>query len=75
MSDVLEGEELVASLRQLVISFRPYIREAGSAEQAEEALLHMEEINENFHRYMSYSAFNLSLNKSEFLLYWVGLEK
>lgn len=50
MAELLEGEDLVKSLKQLVISFGPYIREAGSAEQAEELLLHMEESDENFHR-------------------------
>ena len=47
----LESEELVQNLRQLVISFEPHIREAGSAEQAEDSLLHLEENDENFHRF------------------------
>ncbi|XP_076469965.1 protein broad-minded-like isoform X2 [Babylonia areolata] len=47
----LEGEELLNNLRQLIYSFEPYIREAGSAEQAEETLLHLEENDENFHKH------------------------
>ena len=50
MPDHLAGEELVASLKQLVISFCPYIKESGSVEQAEDSIVHMEENNENFHR-------------------------
>ena len=46
----LESEELVQNLRQLLISFEPQLREAGSAEQAEDCLLHLEENDENFHR-------------------------
>ncbi|KAL8584561.1 hypothetical protein ACOMHN_016880 [Nucella lapillus] len=47
----LEGEDLMNSLRHLIYSFEPYIREAGSAEQAEETLLHLEENDENFHKH------------------------
>ena len=53
MADHLEGEELVASLKQLVISFCPYIKEAGSVEQAEDSIVRMEENNENFHRFVA----------------------
>ena len=52
MADHLDGEELVASLKQLVISFCPYIKESGSVEQAEDSIVHMEENNENFHRFV-----------------------
>ena len=52
VTDHLEGEELVASLKQLVISFCPYIKESGSVEQAEDSIVHMEENNENFHRFV-----------------------
>lgn len=48
----LEGEELLVSLRQLIQSFEPHIREAGSADQAEDTLLHLEENDENFHKYV-----------------------
>lgn len=47
----LEHEDLVQSLKQLVISFEPHIREAGSADNVEETLRHLEENDENFHRY------------------------
>ena len=50
MAEKLEGEELVTSLKQLIISFSPYLKEAGTVEQAEETLLHLEENDENFHR-------------------------
>ena len=49
-----EGDDvtdLTKSLKQLLTSFTPYIREAGSAEQTEQAILHLEESDENFHRY------------------------
>ena len=46
-----EGEEqLIKGLKQLVIHCMPLLREAGNAEGAEEALIHMEENDENFHR-------------------------
>lgn len=48
----LESEDLVQNLRQLVISFEPHIREAGSVEHVEETLHHLEENDENFHRYV-----------------------
>ncbi|XP_052063658.1 protein broad-minded-like isoform X2 [Mytilus californianus] len=47
----LEGEDLVQNLRQLVISFEPQIREAGTVDQSEEALYHLEENDEHFHRH------------------------
>jgi hypothetical protein len=50
----LEGEVLLNSLRQLIFSFEPYIREAGSADQAEETLLHLEENDENFHKLVTF---------------------
>ncbi|KAK2153058.1 hypothetical protein LSH36_309g01038 [Paralvinella palmiformis] len=46
-----EIDELVASLKQLLPSFAPHIKDAGSVEQAEPALVHMEENDENFHKY------------------------
>jgi len=51
----LEGDELVQNLKQLLISFEPHIREAGSSDQAEEAILQLEENDENFHRFVKYS--------------------
>lgn len=47
----LEGEGLLNSLRQLIHSFEPYIREAVSTDQVEETLLHLEENDENFHKH------------------------
>ena len=47
----LEGEQLYRSLRQLVLSFEPHIRDAESLSQTEEALQHLEENDENFHKY------------------------
>ena len=62
----LEGEVLLNSLRHLIFSFEPYIREAGSPEQAEEMLLHLEENDENFHKFVSpeYGLLSLSLSLS-----------
>ena len=50
MTHKLEKERLDKSLKQLIVAFEPYIRDAGSVERAEEALLHLEENDENFHR-------------------------
>ena len=46
----LEGDDLVTSLRQLVVSFAPHIKVAGSAERALDAITHLEEYDEKFHR-------------------------
>lgn len=50
MSEKLEGEGLVSCLRQLIVNCEPFLREAGSLDQAEDALLHLEENDENFHK-------------------------
>ena len=52
MSDKLSGDALVNSLRQLIISFEPLIKEADSRGQAESTLLHLEENDALFHRYV-----------------------
>ena len=49
-SDQLDGDELIFCLKQLIISFSPYLRDIASAEEAEEAIGHMEEVDPNFHR-------------------------
>ena len=46
----LEGDDLVQNLRQLVINCDSHIREAGSIENVEETLLHLEENDDKFHR-------------------------
>ena len=46
--------DLVTSLKQLVISFYPYIKEAESFEHVQDAILHMEELDPNFHRLFLY---------------------
>ena len=60
----LEGEVLLNSLRHLIFSFEPYIREAGSPEQAEETLLHLEENDENFHKLVLPMTISLSVSVS-----------
>ena len=50
--DQISVDELVQGMKQLVLGLSPYLREAGSLEQAEDAILHMEEYDENFHRYV-----------------------
>lgn len=46
----LDREELQRGLRELVISLEGVIRDAGSLEQAEDTLLHLEENDESFHK-------------------------
>ena len=46
----LSGDQLIASLKQLILNSGPMIKDAGSQEQAEDVLLHLEESDENFHR-------------------------
>ena len=46
----LEGEELVNSLKDLIINLGPYVRDAGSVEQAESTLTHLEEVDNRFHK-------------------------
>ena len=54
MAEATDSQELVPSLKQLIIGFGPYLRQSGSVEQAEDSILHMEENDENFHRYIWY---------------------
>ena len=51
MAGNFEGEELVCAIKQMLVSFRPYLRKHGSAEMAEDSIRRMEELDENFHRY------------------------
>ncbi|XP_070575308.1 protein broad-minded-like [Ptychodera flava] len=44
-------EDLLASVRQLVSKVEPSIRAANTVSEAEDMLLHLEETDENFHRY------------------------
>ena len=50
MSNLLEGDQLVNSLKQLVICFGPHMKEAGTYEQAEDTLLRLEEVDKNYHK-------------------------
>lgn len=47
---MMEGEELVNNLKHLVLGFEPHVREAGSLEQVEDILQHLEENEQHFHR-------------------------
>ncbi|CAL1530647.1 unnamed protein product [Lymnaea stagnalis] len=47
----LQGEDLKHALKELITSWNPIIKEAGSYEAAEDNLLHLEENDENFHRH------------------------
>ena len=47
----LEGDDLKRGLHELIVSWENIIREAGSLEAAEDTLLHLEENDENFHKY------------------------
>ena len=46
----LDPDELAASLKQMVLSCAPYIKESSSYEEAAEMIEHMEENDRNFHR-------------------------
>ena len=50
MADVLGRDEMVLAIKQILLSFGPFLRKHGSAEMAEESLRRMEELDENFHR-------------------------
>ncbi|XP_077866594.1 protein broad-minded-like [Saccoglossus kowalevskii] len=47
----MADEDLLPSVRQLISKIEPTIRSASSVDEAEEMLLHLEETDENFHRY------------------------
>ena len=47
----LLGENVKISLRNMIKSFDSYIKEAKTYDQLEENLKHMEETDENFHKY------------------------
>ncbi|XP_071784786.1 protein broad-minded-like isoform X1 [Asterias amurensis] len=52
MADPLGGEEdLLPSIRQLISSIKSTLRAASNMAAAEEMVLHLEETDENFHRY------------------------
>ena len=50
MAEDLEGDILINGLKQLVVSFGPFIQDAGQYEQAEDNIIRMEEHDPNFHR-------------------------
>ncbi|KAI8790403.1 protein broad-minded [Biomphalaria glabrata] len=47
----LEGDDLKRSLKELIISWEPIIRDTESFDQAEDRLVHLEENDENFHKH------------------------
>lgn len=47
----LMPENVKISLRNMIKSFDSYIKEAKTYDQLEENLKHMEETDENFHKY------------------------
>nr|XP_039247521.1 protein broad-minded-like [Styela clava] len=46
-----DPEEVLSHLHQLVKNVEPIIKESDSVEAAEDAILHLEETDENFHKY------------------------
>ncbi|PIK61695.1 hypothetical protein BSL78_01399 [Apostichopus japonicus] len=44
-------EDLLPSIRQLITSVSPSLQAAGTLAAAEDVLFHLEETDENFHRY------------------------
>ena len=53
MADPLGGEEdLLPSIRQLISSIKSTLRAASNMAAAEEMVLHLEETDENFHRFV-----------------------
>ena len=49
-SDKLDIKELQSSLKQLIIGFGHQLHGSSSAEEVQQAYLHMEELDENFHK-------------------------
>lgn len=43
--------DLIKKIRQLLVSLEPHIRDAGTFQQAEETLRHLEEYEDNFHKF------------------------
>uniref|UniRef100_A0A1I8GY82 GAT domain-containing protein n=1 Tax=Macrostomum lignano TaxID=282301 RepID=A0A1I8GY82_9PLAT len=62
-TDKLEGEALSSCLRQLVVNCEPLLREASGQEQVDEILQHLEENDENFHKYELVKALRQRLNQ------------
>ncbi len=56
MASAGQGDELVSAIKQMLVSFRPFIRKHGSADQAEDSLRRMEELDGDFHRCVAKSA-------------------
>lgn len=42
--------DLIKKIHQLLVSLEPHIRDAGTFQQAEETLRHLEEYEDNFHK-------------------------
>ncbi|BFZ12598.1 hypothetical protein BsWGS_15637 [Bradybaena similaris] len=60
----LEGDELKRGLQELITSWESIVREAGSLEQVEDTLLHLEENDENFHKHDFIKALKHKLEES-----------
>ena len=51
MTDSLDDEELILSLKQLILNLNPILKQsAGSLDQVEEQILHLEASDPYFHR-------------------------
>ena len=57
MDDKIEGDALVANLKQLILHFGPIIKASSSGIQAEESLVNLEANDPHFHRYVTTQIF------------------
>ena len=48
----VHGDFIVSSLQQILHTIEPNMQASGSVEQTEELLLRLEEIDENFHKFV-----------------------
>ena len=60
MDEKIEGDALVANLKQLILHFGPIIKASGSGVQAEESLVNLEANDPHFHRYVITHIFHSS---------------
>lgn len=52
MSDPkFDEKELTVSLKKLILGFSPRLQNVSSTDEAQQVLLQLEELDENFHRY------------------------
>lgn len=59
----MANEKLRINLRKMIKSFDNYIKDASDYDQLEDNLKHMEETDENFHKFVTFNFLNQKLAK------------